>query len=83
MIVICEWWMGRGVNAGLSTVSGVGWDVFFYSESAGAAVGFAGAACGCVARGGAGDAAGAAVSYRCLGGAARPYALRLDFAAGG
>ena len=41
--------------------------VFFYGESAGAAIGYVGAACGGVARGGAGDTGGATVSYRCLG----------------
>lgn len=71
------------MNTGLSAVSGAGRDVFFYGEFAGAAIGYFGAACGCVACGGAGDAARAAVSYRCLGGVARPYALRLDIAAGG
>lgn len=54
-------WAWRGY-AGLSAVAGGGGDVFFYGESAGAAAGYAGAACGCVARGGAGDTAGATVS---------------------
>lgn len=51
--------MGRKGYAGSSAVAGGGGDVFFYGEFAGAAVGYVGAACGCVARGGAGDSAGA------------------------
>jgi hypothetical protein len=30
MIAMHEWWMGRGMNAELSVLSGDGWDVFFY-----------------------------------------------------
>lgn len=48
---------------------GCGVGVLFYGEFA--------------AVGGAGDAAGAAVSYRCMGSFARSYALRLDIAARG
>lgn len=71
-----------GEDAGVSTVSGAGRYVFFYGEFAGTAVGFAGSAYRSVAGGGANDETGAAVSYRCLGGAAGSYALRLDVTAG-
>lgn len=69
--------------AGLSAVSGAGWDVLFYGEFTGAAAGYVGTACGCTAVGGAGDASGVAVSYRCVGGFAGLYALRLDIAVRG
>lgn len=57
---------GEGMDAGLPALSSTGRDVFFYGEPAGAAAGFAGAACECIARGGACDATRAVVSYRCL-----------------
>ncbi len=54
--------------AGLTAVSGAGRDVLIYGEFAGAAAGHVGAECGCAAVGGAGNAGGAVVSYRCVGG---------------
>jgi hypothetical protein len=74
--------MGRVLYAGLQAVSGGRRHVFLYGELAGAEAGHVGAAYRYVAGGSAGDAAGAAVSHRRLGGTARPRALHLDFAAG-
>jgi hypothetical protein len=55
-IAMYESWMRRKMDAGLSAVPGAGRDVF-YGEFAGAAIGYIGTACGCVARSGTGDAA--------------------------
>lgn len=57
-------------DAGLSEISGCGWDLFLYGESVGEAAGFVGAAYWRIARGGARNKTGPAVPYRCLGGAA-------------
>lgn len=62
--------------AGLSTLPGVGRDVFFHGE-------FAGAAYCRFARGGTGGETGAAISYLCLGGAAGSHALCMDIATRG
>ena len=48
---------------------------FFYGEFAGAAAGYVGSACGCVAGSGPFDARTASVSYRRLGGVTGSYAF--------